>query len=98
MRLDEDNEEDGRLREALQQLTWETRKALAWVCVTLIAAIYLVLRLPEYPTWTLLFFVPLGVFLFWNLGDWHSSSQRTAQTKARLGSLDKQIKEREPTS
>ena len=42
MRLDEDNEEAERLREALQQLTWETRKALAWVCVTLIAAIYLV--------------------------------------------------------
>lgn len=97
-RIEPLHEEAEHLREAIQQMTREARKALAWVCVSLIAVIYLVLLLPEYPTWTLLFLATLGVFLFWNWGDWRSSTKKLQETKARLDRLEKQIKEREVSS
>lgn len=78
------------LRKELQQLTWDSRKALAWVSIALTAAICLIALQVEYPAWTLLFLLPLGVFLAWNWGDWRDGSRRIQDIKTRIRALDTQ--------
>lgn len=85
------NDDVEHLRKELQESTWESRKALAWVCIALAAAICLVALQVKYPVWTLLFLVPLGIFLAWNWGDWRSGRRRVQDIKARLRALDKQV-------
>lgn len=84
-----------KLRDRLQAGKRDGMKALACIGLSIAALAYLAYRLPGYPAWTLLFLVPLGVFLFSNWGAWRSSTHRNRETRARIESLEKRIEELE---
>lgn len=87
--------EADKLRDRLQTGKRDGMKALACIGLSIAALAYLAYRLPGYPAWTLLFLVPLGVFLFSNWGAWRSTTHRNRETRARIESLEKRIEELE---
>jgi len=88
-------EEVEHLRAELQQMTWASMKALACVCGSLIGVLLLIALQAEYPRWTLILLVPLGIFLFSNWGDWRATNRSVEKIKARLRGLEEQIKQQQ---